>query len=238
MQTNLYRIDDVLLRTGLVAAVFALLIGNAAVNQLEASGFDAVALAALLAAIACPLTLLGAGYLVRRRERLVVDLWRLIEAHGEVSVSHLCKMSSFNRNQLTSAIKRINRRGRALLVWDEVNEVIRAGPRRERSSLTHSEDCQSCGATVNIEVRTQNRDAYTCPYCNRGLDSDRINDLLSKLHLQERRDNERPDPVQAPVSVAAPTARQGSRLNLPVFILLIVLFWPGAVIYALHKYQN
>ena len=171
METNLYRIDDVLLRTGLVAGVVALLVGNAAVNTLKTSGFDAVALAVLLAAIACPLTLLGAGYVVRRRERMVVDLWRLIEAHGEVSVSHLCKMSSFNRGQLTSAIRRINRRGRALLVWDGDTDVIRAGRRGERSSLTHSEICQSCGATVSIEVHTRNREAYTCPYCSSGLDS-------------------------------------------------------------------
>ncbi len=238
MQTNLYRIDDVLLRTGMIASVLGLLIGNATVNTLRQSGFEAVALLVLIAAVACPLTLLVCGYLVRRRERLTVDLWRLIEAHGEVSVAHLCAMSSFNRRQLISAVKRINRYGGALLVWDEVTGVIRVGGRRHEQTLTHSEDCRSCGAKVNVEVHTQNRAGYSCPYCNGGLDSERINAMLSELHArgQQLREQERREFVQ-PLAMAAPAVRPGSRLNLPVFILLLVLFWPGAVIYALHKHQ-
>ncbi len=238
MQTNLYRIDDVLLRAGAIAGVFAMLVGNAAVNTLKSSGFDSTALLALVLAIACPLTLLGAGYLVRRRERLVVDLWRLIEAHGEVSVAHLCRMSSFTHGQLRAAVRRINRRGRALLVWDEVSGTIRAGKRIERQALTHSEGCESCGATVNVEVHTRHRDGYRCPYCNGGLDSERINTLLDRLHVSEREQALQPRAEHpSPVPLAVPV-RQGSRLNLLVFIVLLVVFWPGAVIYALHKYQN
>ncbi len=227
MNTNLYRIDDVLLRAGAVAVLVSTGILWLTIQNLHLSGLG-TALVLILVALACPPTLLIAGWIMRRREKQVVELWRLVEAHGQLPVNHAREMSSFSRRELIAAIRRINRRGGALLIWDEAAGLIRNESRGKTDRrMTHSEDCSSCGGRVNIEVSTESRE-YVCPYCGSGLDSENINALLGKLHDRDSRQAE-----PAPLSMQTATQPRRSSFRMGIFVLLLIVCWPGAVFYAI-----
>ncbi|MDH3587868.1 MAG: hypothetical protein OEQ74_00555 [Gammaproteobacteria bacterium] len=139
----------------------------------------------------------------------------------------LASMSSFGCRQLAAAVRRINQRGNAMLLWDEQEDIIRDG-RIKQHRLTHSEDCQSCGSSVNVEVRTSQTD-YVCPYCGGGLDCSRINPLLDSLKIREEHD-------RPPRQMKG--YQSGRNFSLTIFILLLVLFWPVAILYALKMNSN
>lgn len=227
MQSNLYRIDDVLLRGSLLVLPVALFLAYAMILNGSSTGRP-VSLAMLALLIACPLTMLFTGWSVRRRERRVVELWRIVATRREITVAELCSTTSFSRRQLRRAIRRINDHGRGLLVLDDAREVVSNGAQAQYA-LAHNENCTACGASVRIEVRTHGRE-FACPYCNAGLDSERINALLARLHERE---------ASAPShGLVGPDRPAGQRMNMTVFILLLLFFWPAALLYALHRYAS
>lgn len=228
MTTNLYKIDDVLLRAGVIIGALALL----AISKTMADGSLTLStIVGLMLLVACPVTLLILGRNMRRREKLVVEIWRLVKAQGQVPVEQIYQMTSFGRRQIAAAVERINRKCNALLVWDEAQDVIRDDSVR-RHTLTYSEDCSSCGGSVNVEVSSHETD-YSCPFCGGGLDSSGINPLLEKLQTRQGLDR------QQQVSFAAPVdAPSGNKISIVIFMLLLMFFWPAAVFYALKAYNS
>lgn len=225
MTTNLYRIDDVLLRGGFVIAPFALLVVSGAVaNVVEHGSLSLPATLFVILLVSCPLAMLTIGWRIRKHEKRVLKLWRFVAAQGQVPIQQLLKMNSYSRKQLAAAVDRINNRGNGTLVWDDADAVIRDVSVQEHR-MTHTEQCQSCGGNVNIEVTT-GRSNYTCPFCGGGLDCGRINLLLDSLQQRAQQD-EQTEPGQV-----------GDRINLPLFIILMVVFWPAAVAYAIKVYHS
>lgn len=220
MHRNLYKIDDVLLRAGGFAAALSVLIIAGLLSTVDRAGLTPAVTLGLLLAMACPIVLLVVGMHMRRKEKLLLELWRMIEARGQMSVDQLLSMTSLRRKQLGAAIRRINQFGNGLLLWDKRNHVVRDG-RVKVHSLTHSQLCGSCGGSVNIEIRSS-ESHYACPYCGSGLDSELINPLLGEL--QQRQE------------LARPAAQLASaKIDLGVFVVLLVFFWPAAIVYAIHK---
>ncbi|NND59282.1 MAG: hypothetical protein HKN49_03360 [Gammaproteobacteria bacterium] len=227
MNRNLYRIDGVLLGTGFFSSLFALLFAFGIGHEIADAGPSTGLVVAFILVVGCPLAMLLAGWYVRRYEKTLVQMWQLVDRHNQVAIDHLCDVFSMSRRQVQRAVRRINRRGRALLVIDTEGDKVR-NDGRKTEVMAHSQDCAKCGATVAVEVRSAASE-YHCPYCGSGLDSEPINLLRSQMHYRET--TNAPQKPQTLFEPAAPHSQ--SKFNLVVFIVLLIVFWPAAVVYAI-----
>lgn len=236
MAPNLYRIDDVLLRAGAwcLLVVLALAAGVAATGLATASTGDGsgAALAALarhapLLALAslCPVALLGAGASVRRRERRIVAIWNLLKRNAEIHAPALLANSDFERRDLEQAVRFLNNRGLGHYVWDAKADTIQDA--YLRSAVLHADKCDTCGAAVALDLPIASREIPRCPYCHDPISCDgleeRRREAIETLRAEHR-------PASGPRSV--PT------FSVPLFLLLIVAFWPAALVYAWGKWQG
>ena len=235
--TNLYRADDKLIKAGYVFGAVALYASYAVVQSVASPGPLGFIIAPLL--LAAPVAMLGAGYAIRNREKRIVQIWRLIEKHGEMPVNDLISMTGFKREQLRNAVDLLNRKSVAGLTWDEASDSIRDVGLDRSGVLTHSQQCPSCGASVNVEVTSRSgADALACPYCNGALDSKTINKLQTKLHAREsyrKHKDPAPEPQWQPLAMRSQP--RSKPFNVPLFIILILFFWPAALYYAV-KWAN
>ena len=231
VQTNLYRIDEVLIKTALIFLVGALFGGSALVQKL---GQSILAPVAWMLLILAPIVLFAMGYAIRKREKQIVGIHRLVNEHGEMPVADLVRMTGFSPRQLHNAVALLNRKSVAGLVWDEHTDSIRHISLGTRKTLTHSQKCGSCGAAVNVEISSLSRAmALACPYCNGALDSRQISTLQNELHLQEGRQYHQ----KAPLAFTSRPRSQGKPFNWVLFIFLMMFIWPVGVFYVI-KYAS
>lgn len=235
MARNLYRIDDALLRAGLLALAVAIL--ASAVVLAAAGGGGSAAGAALvrnlpwlLPVAACPGVLLAAGIAMRRRERQIGAIWSLLRRNAEISVPHLLANSDFRRPELARAIRFLNNRGLAHYVWVRETDVIQDA--RLRDLHLHVSKCDACGAAIELDVPVGAREIPRCPHCQAPVSADAI---------QERRD-EVLDALRADARDASPSRSGvgpgGAEFSPLVFALLLLACWPAALAYAWLKWQG
>lgn len=237
-EANLYRVDDVLLRAGVVATLGVLIAAGGVALAGQAAGIEAPgnpaldALArrgrVLLLAALCPAALLWAGVVLRRRERRTLALWRLLRQSGVVSVPQLLASSDFTRADLERAVRLLNNRGLGHYVQDRRADTIQDG--RLGATGVSVEKCESCGAGVGLAIPIGSVEIPRCPYCHDPVCSESLDErrreALAALRAEERsatRDEARLAP--APFS-------------LGLFLALLICCWPAALVYAFHKWQG
>lgn len=235
MASNIYRIDDALIRAGFLFGIIALI---AAFNLPTSAGgrVPATVMVLLPLFVAAPVFMLIAGYAVRRRERRLLEIWRLLKEHGEMPVADLRDMSGYSRRELRKAVSLLNRKIAAGLTWDQGGDTIRHVSLGPRETLAYSQRCASCGASVSIEIAAHSKaDELNCPYCQGSLDGREISKLQNELLAREARGrNPEPAPIYLSMPATAPRP-SAKRFNLGLFIFLLFIFWPAAVIYAIHR---
>lgn len=221
---NLLRIDDLLLRaSGWLAFLWA--VGSVTGLALAAEGERGLAgtVALILLAATAPIGLVVAGSKLRRRERRAWALHKLVDDHVELPASDLLRSSDFSPATLDRAIRDLNNAGAAFLVWDRKADVVQDG--RLRSARIHVEECGSCGAKVSIALHVGQVSAARCPYCRDPLAAASL--MEEKARLIEELDA---DP-------APPSSHTKSSFSVPIFVVLLLLFWPLGVGYALWHWR-
>ena len=151
---DIHKIDNMLVRTGWLAAI-GLLLAESCAPEREAAdvataslplGLPLMSLAVGIAAV----VMLLVGYTIRARENKVVAVWDILEHATEVSVSDLERSTGFSRKFIEDAVRTINRQPGCYYVVDDDNGTIVDG--RMRSRIVLVEQCQSCGAQVNMQI--------------------------------------------------------------------------------------
>lgn len=219
-QVQIYRIDELLIRTGFVTLLVVAVVTLAAAPW--ESRMSLPALLWLCLAAAAPAAMLLAGYGVRRRENRIHAVWRLLQRSLEVDVTALMRASSFTREELVRAVRVLNDRGLGHYVWDDQAEVVRDG--RLAVTMAHESRCDTCGAGVSVTLSMS--EAPSCPYCEAPLDAGAVNAL--KQRTIARLDT----PLPPDPSVAAPAPRR--RMSIGVFVMLLIFCWPAALVYAIY----
>lgn len=207
---NVHRIDDALIRAGYLFALVSLTasgcsgrLGAGQPTWIELAGFAAAAL------------MLVVGYRVRRDERRIVSVWQILEHSTEARIGELIQATGFDRPFLLRAVRIINQQPNAYYVWDEASDTIIDG--RMRSRVVIIERCESCGAGVNAELSMDLADVPACAHCGGPVTSRDLN-RLKQENLSALR---------------AESLRPSQKFTLWIFIVLLLIFWPAALAYAL-----
>lgn len=210
---EIHRIDNWLIRCGWLAFA-SLLFANACTDSFDGRSlamlvFDWRFFAVALGGMFC----LVIGYVIRGRENRVLAVWNILEHATEVSVAELQRSTGFTRTFIDKAVRIINRQPGAYYVFDDANDTIVDG--RMRSAVVVVDHCGACGAPVNTRVSLDLPVPPACPHCAGPVLSADMNQL--KL--------ERVDALRAQCAAR-------SKFSVLLFIVLLFLFWPAAIVYA------
>lgn len=237
---DLLRVDDVLLRTGWIGLLVVLAVS--AIGLLyalaeAAPGAEAVALGFLREygawiglALLCPAAALRVGWAMRRRERRIAAIWRLLRRHVEISVPELLANSDLRAADVDRAVRLLNGRGLGFYVWDREAGVLQDG--RLRSLVLHVEKCEQCGGAVSLDLPLGTRRVPACPYCGdpvavEAFEARRQREIeaLREERLEERK---------------AQRALEGTRVpfSIPLFAVLLCVCWPAALAYLWWRYAS
>jgi hypothetical protein len=225
-ERDLYRIDDVLLRSAGFGVLFAGVVIVAAISKNDPDAVSArIPLMAL--AVLAPVALLSAGFSMRRREERVVAVWELLRQQAELHVPPLLDNSDFERADLEHAVRFLNNRGLDHYVWDRQSDTIRDA--RLQARHLHVEVCDACGVKIALDVPLAFAELPTCTHCG---------DPISAESLQDRK-RETIDALRAEHRFEdASKVGPDKDFSMPTFLLLLCLFWPGAIFYAWHKWEG
>jgi len=178
--------------------------------------------------LASPIGLLWAGLSLRSREKKIAAIWKLLRQNAELVASDLLANSDFARQDLERTVRFLNNRGLGHYVFDRQQDVIQDA--RLRDMHLHVEKCDACGGSVSLEVQVGSREAPSCPFCGDPVSVD----------LLEARRRDAIDELRAEHRPPAEAVRGGSEIpfSIPVFLVLLMIFWPAAVGYAWLRWQQ
>lgn len=227
--TNLYELDDLLIRAGGIGLAVVLLVSAAAAMiSLGEGGEEAVGRLAwdhafhLMMALCPPVACLWVGRRIRARERRILSIWKVLRSHAQLRVDEFVANSHYTREELDDAVKLLNTRALAHYVHDRPNGVIQDG--RLRDVRFHVEKCDACAGEISIEVPIGFTQVPSCPYCGDPVCVDTLDERRHAV-LDRLRDEYAPKPESL----------GGVPFSIPVFLALLVFFWPAAMGYALYR---
>lgn len=164
------------------------------------------------------LILLIIGIYYRRLENKIISLWNAIERTGEARVEDLMMSLGLERSFILNSLIKINAKHSALYIYDSISDRIVDGRLKVEYPVTLI--CENCGAKAEEKISLSILSSPKCKYCGSVLNSpehfDEIKkNILGKAEQQQQQQN---------------TAAKGG-FNVGIFILLLFLFWPGALYY-------
>ena len=163
------------------------------------------------------IVLLAIGYYYRSRENKIISIWNALEHTGEAHVPSLSISVGVSRDFILNHLKDINAQQQAAFTYDSRSDKIVNN--KLLAEFLVSADCVNCGNKITEKVSLNLSNPPRCQYCGTGVPADHLNKLKQEVLLT----------LQAP-------AEAGEKdFNIPVFILLLVFFWPGAIFYLVKK---
>jgi hypothetical protein len=226
---DIHKIDNVLIATGKVAAVLAvlgvLMLIGVAVGKEEDQAAGAAVIVLGVVLVAAPFVLLGVGYALRRREDQMIAVWTILERSFEVSVPELSVNSGFSREFILEVVRLLNRRGLAYFVWDARTDTIVDG--RLRSTVMIAERCPTCNAHTGQRLSLDAAASARCQYCGAPFGAAYLSEL--KLRLMEQLRQQPAEPA------VAPAGAQAGKFSMVTFLVLLFIFWPLGIAYATRR---
>jgi len=159
--------------------------------------------------------LLVIGIYYRKLENKIISLWNAIERTGEVRVEDLVVSLGFERSFILKSVIKINSQHSALYFYDSISDKIIDGRLKAEYPVTMT--CENCGARSEEKISLSVLNSPKCKYCGSVLNSPEHFDELKKKILGQ-------------VKQQQITSAKGG-FHVGIFILLLFLFWPGALYY-------
>jgi hypothetical protein len=148
----------------------------------------------------------------------------------EADARDLTENMGISREELAEAIRVINTRGYAFFLWDRENDIISDG-RLSRKSV-YVDSCRYCGHDIGEYFPLKLSPLPACPYCGSVLDLEDIHNQRDRVFHQMDREHE--------TGNAFPLPREGEArtFSLPIFVILVIFFWPAALFYIWLIYRG
>ncbi len=236
---NIYRIDDILIKAGYVFLALFILVGGTTVSnmvkQVPADQTEALFTAAMMLFLPSMVFLL-IGYSYRGKEEVAAAIMHKMEISTEASVADLMRSAGFSRRSVEQALHLINRRGLGYYILEGESDRIVDG--RLRRTMVMVEQCERCGSAMSESFPASRSEPPFCPYCGTPVAIDRWNDMRNRA-LEDIRKQNIPSIQTGPMArIPAASAAGRKAFSLPMFILLLVFFWPAAIVYAVVRYYK
>jgi hypothetical protein len=160
--------------------------------------------------------LLLIGFIIRAKENKIIALWDALERAKEIRIRDLEMSLGTTREFISKNLKTINAQPGVYFVYDSQSDKIIDG--RLLTEFVISADCKGCGNKVSEKISLQISQPPKCGYCGNAISAEELNQLKQEA-LKETE--------QA-------TAASGN-FNVGIFIVLFIIFWPGAIAYLIVK---
>ena len=160
--------------------------------------------------------MLPLGYFIRAKESRVIILWDILDTVTDVSLVELERSTGFKRHSVLEMLAVINAQPGAYYVHDLETDQIIDG--RLRTEVIHVDTCANCGAPINERVSLALATSPACAHCGGPILDKRFNEL--KLSTLAKIRSRRPS---------------RHRFSLVIFVILLIVFWPAGVAYAIWK---
>ena len=169
--------------------------------------------------LAASALMLGSGYAVRRAESRALAVWDILDHVVEVPADELAASTGLTREKLRRTLALINAQPGTYYIWEPTSDMIVDGRLRRR--VVHVDRCESCGAKVSFSVTLDLARVPACDYCAGPVVAARDTLLeMREATLREIRGGE---------------SAQDRGFSVALFVVLLIVFWPAAVGYALWK---
>ena len=212
MKRDIHKIDNYLIRCGWLSLTAALLSSGCTPDGATALGYGWFTWAAFGAG----LPLLLAGYTIRRKERRVLAVWNILDQVTEAPVEELIRNTGLSRQFIQESLGIINAQPNAYYVWNPDTDVVVDGRLRTRVFVV--DHCANCGASVSLRLTLELSELPTCSHCASPV----MDEDWNRLKLDALRE-------------IREAGTKGSEFSVGLFIVLLIVFWPAALGYALWK---
>lgn len=220
---NIYKIDNYLLLFGKLFVIVAAIAFLASLSDEEkkksASAGDVAGGSFFLAG---GVAMLAAGSRFRKKERKALALLNSLELAHEVSVPEFLDATGFTRADVETALRAINERGLGYYLWNRESDTIVDGRLKRRMVL--ADTCPACGKAVGMRYALDLAEIPVCPSCGSPFNVNTWN--AWKLEAMRRLDKG---------EERKPGLFAGKKFSLPLFIVLLVVFWPAALVYLFFR---
>lgn len=225
---NITSLDNKLLQGSGIAMFAAILFFVAYLNA--GSNRSYLQLAWLISIVIIGISLLVAGIWARRQEKKCVGLWRLMQTHPDVQLSLYLQQSGNTLSDVQKAARTINDAGAGLLVVDTVNDRLYDNRLSGRESITFQ--CQNCGANSTASFGLLEGTRVACQYC----EAPAPDELLP--NSDEKQENLVKSNAERMGLMFHSGKNQHGDINIPILIILVLVFWPAAVVYVINKSRS
>jgi hypothetical protein len=170
-----------------------------------------------------PLAMLAAGVWLWRRTSQTALVWEGIRRTLGIDASRLAQATDLGAGALRAAIEGINRRGLARLEWDADSDRI-VDIRLSEHSIS-VEFCERCNEPLNQRMLADLKQIPRCTNCMFQHDTthlDKVKEpIVERLHQE---------------SAQARMSDKVEQFSLFSFVLLALVFPPGAIAYAVRQW--
>lgn len=206
MKRNIYKVDDYCFRLALVLAAFAAICLISLLSKPTSTRFIFLLFWSFSAAI-----LFFVGHAYRTTENTLIQLTDIIVSEGSISLSELSRRAEVPVGKLRKLVGEIEKYNWPLIKHEKDNVGLFIG-----GSVDLVNQCHSCGASSSHSIQLSSR-APSCPYCGVPVDGTKVAKAKEELY----------DRARLLCTQQIPT----KLLNVPLLIVLFIIFWPAALIY-------
>jgi|MDSW01.2.fsa_nt_gb hypothetical protein len=117
--------------------------------------------------LALPFLLLLVGGWLRLKANHVIDVWVLLDKHGEMTVEDIEKVTGQDRSSIGRSFERINGQGTKLFNFDRKRDSYFKSRYAQESQ--YIERCHTCDEPIGEKIRFSPIAPEKCPYCRNPL---------------------------------------------------------------------
>jgi hypothetical protein len=163
--------------------------------------------------------LLIIGYYYRSRENKIISIWNALEHTGEAHVPSLSISVGVPREFILNHLKDINAQQQAAFTYDSRSDKIINN--KLLTEFLVSSACVNCGNKINEKVSLNLSNPPRCQYCGTAVPVDHLNKMKQE--------------VLASMQIQQSAEEKGKEFSIPIFVVLLIFFWPGAIFYLVKK---
>ncbi|MTI39121.1 hypothetical protein [Fulvivirga lutimaris] len=164
--------------------------------------------------------LLIIGLNIRKKENKIISIWDALERTTQSKANDLVVSLGLSKDFILKNLKHINAQQNTYYVYLSDKDFIVDGRLLEEHTLTVS--CKGCGNSVSQKVMLASIDTPACQYCGTHISVSELSKMRTEILKEE-------DEV---------TLQAKSGFSIPIFLVLLVVFWPGALIYLAYKKRS